>query len=199
MSQEDKMVNALITGSNYSLLDHIVKSEPEAHYDHYGNRGAADLYLIRSADDTTDTYSTVYEVKGNAAVREATGANEIIRQYNRMRQYFFQDEDRTVTDHCSFELCFVVSEKTVNHVCENFAMYQSANSTHLNPLKSMQDSISNDERVCFRLPDRYRYTPAFVPPRDDIGSPSDWKTSGRLGDDSGAPPEVRRILDKLGY
>lgn len=88
---EDEVTNALIQWHKSSAREAIeagdtdadVEILPEAHYNHYGNRGVVDLYAIMGGWN-----GHVYEIKSETAVRNATGANEVIRQFNRMREYF---------------------------------------------------------------------------------------------------------------
>jgi hypothetical protein len=192
------MVNAIVAHKQNSSAN-LTSIEPEAHYNHYGDRGIADLYIVTETIDG-EKEGKAFEVKSDSAVQEATGANEIIRQYNRMRRYFFQDEQRTVPDYCCFELCFVVSEKTVKHVCENFNTYLATDNTQLNPLMDEGGSIT--ESVLFRLPDSDEYRPAPLPNSEkyDIRSPSDWKGFFDGGGDlSEAGDKIMQILDELGY
>ncbi|ERH09261.1 MAG: hypothetical protein J07HX64_01014 [halophilic archaeon J07HX64] len=195
MSQEDDMVSAIINSYRNSYRS-LINVEPEAHYNHYGDRGVADLYIVHTEDRTTENEGAVFEVKADSAVQEATGANEIIRQYNRMRRNFFRYKERVVHTYCKFELCFVISERTVRHVCENFEMYASTSNSQINAKK--EEGLLNTENVVFRLPDANNYTPAAFPIPKHVDSPSEWKEF--LSKQSPkAVNKVSRILNSLGY
>ena len=98
--------------------------EPEVHYNHYGDRGVVDLLQ-------TDTYETsqtmrVYELKCQPAIEAATGANEILRQFNRHRTYFFKGTDYKATDYegVTFELTFAATQPCYEHVRDNWSQYK---------------------------------------------------------------------------
>jgi len=126
---EDDLVNALIEKSRPGDVELI----PEAHYNYYGDRGVVDLVEY----DREYDFVELTEVKSESALNnEETGANSILRQFNRMRKYFFKDESwdplyektdsaRTLA-HIRFNLEFVASEKTIQHLVNNQAMYRQA-------------------------------------------------------------------------
>lgn len=150
MSREDEMVNVLIEqhkkwedGEMYDS----VEVTPEAHYNYYGDRGVADLLVVEHDANSSDRFANVYEVKSDSAIQNSTGANEILRQYNKMRKYFFQDESRTMHQHATFELCFVATEYSVEHLAKNYEMYRSAHEKNLNP---KHNSSSSGERIILR-------------------------------------------------
>lgn len=107
MSQytEDNLTNALIEFYR-EHGDYDPKIEPEAPYDHYGKRGFADLYIELEKLGLSDTMheridtkeAHLIEVKSGSAVKSATGANDIIRQFNQMRQNFYKDDGRNTPD-----------------------------------------------------------------------------------------------------
>lgn len=116
MSQEDEIVTA--------LMDEEAECKPEVHYNHYGDRGVVDLVKI---DRSEKPYGmTVYEVKSPAALREVTGANEIIRQFNRHKEYFIPGTNYS-SDYFDvrYELCFYLSEETLEHVMSNWSLYET--------------------------------------------------------------------------
>lgn len=128
MSKEDELVNALIREAHGRDIYEVATVEPEAHYSHYSNRGFADLYVrlkIEEEGKYTEYKDALYEVKSASAVRQATGANEIVRQFNRMCKAFYQDEGRSLPHRVSFTLLFEVHPETVIHVAENLGMYTS--------------------------------------------------------------------------
>lgn len=128
---EDDLVNALID----SAREHEIEDEPmrinvEPHYNHYGNRGAADLYTALHNKGGQVSMGHVYEVKSDAALREATGANEIIRQFTKMVKYFLEDDSRKVpTYSLTYELSFLPTTRALRHVIDNESMYQEAMQT----------------------------------------------------------------------
>lgn len=127
---EDELTNALIQQhremqeqekEHYSDAP-ASQAYPEAHYNQYGNRGAVDLYVTAGKRE-----AHLYEFKSDSAVREVTGANEILRQFNKMRKYFFDgSEHNPPTYSVIFELCFTPSERNFRHIAENAEMYRSA-------------------------------------------------------------------------
>jgi hypothetical protein len=126
---EDELANALIQ-SHKQIQERYkqqfptagdVEAFPEAHYNHFGNRGVADLYVT-----TGDREGVLYELKSESAVQQATGANEIIRQFNKMREFFFKGSSHSVPrESLSYELCFTPSERNFRHIAENADLYSS--------------------------------------------------------------------------
>jgi len=106
-----------------------VEVEYEKHYNHYGDRGVVDLYA--QAFDGGYRSDTLYEVKSRSALNEATGANEILRQFNRMCKYFYAGVEDSYPPNGSYgphaELCFVASKEAFEHIKENYGMYESIN------------------------------------------------------------------------
>ncbi|WP_144905725.1 hypothetical protein [Halobellus captivus] len=106
---------------------------PEIHleepYDHYGNRGAVDLY-VRTRPPERVEY--VVELKADPAVRMAGGANEILRQYRRMERYFYEDDEHALRKRLGREapainllLLFAPTTRCVEHVYEYRRLYGS--------------------------------------------------------------------------
>lgn len=143
MSQEDKIVSKLMI-----KYDHH-HAETEVHYNDYGSRGVVDLvlewerepqehevenYLEKwgTFDENTarerlrNDVLSVIEVKSEHAINSVTGANEIIRQFKRHREYFFEGSKYT-TDNVieQFWLVFELSRGVFNHVEENELLYQN--------------------------------------------------------------------------
>jgi len=125
-TSEDELTNALIQYHKRSN-EELNESGPETyelgifteeHYNHYGNRGVVDLFVSEWQDH-------LYELKSEHAVRKATGANEIIRQFNKMRKFFYKGSDHIPARDVQFELCFTPSELTFRHLAENAEMYAS--------------------------------------------------------------------------
>jgi len=120
MSREDELVNKLV---QYYRNDSMTESvQVEKHYNHYGDRGIVDL--------VTDGFSLhLFEIKSPAAIDAATGANEIIRQFNRMREYYVQDHEIEPNHQATFELCFTPDVECLRHVETNMEMYKNITQT----------------------------------------------------------------------
>lgn len=122
---EDKLTNTIL-----NAVSEDDKAYPEAHYNYYGDRGVVDLYVEGSES------AHLYEIKSESAVQNGeTGANSILRQFNRMRKFFFKDESwdlpvesvsGSFSSHLTFHLVFTASESNVQHLCENRNMYLAA-------------------------------------------------------------------------
>lgn len=131
---------------------------PEAHYNYYGTRGVADLYLTIG-----DWDGTLYELKSEAALRNATGANEIIRQFNKMRENFFRGSSHTVPRKwLTYELCFTPSEATFRHLAANADLYRAVPQQILleNPPES------HDIQITVRTADVERSLPLIIFKKD---------------------------------
>jgi hypothetical protein len=169
---EDEITNALIRYHkdrekkeiSHGDTDAEVEIYPEEHYNHYGDRGVVDLYVVTGGWD-----GHLFEIKSESAVRNATGANEIIRQFNRMRQHFFPGSNHSVPSWLSFELCFTPTEFNARHLIENADMYSQCVNNEPSQLGVDRFNIN----ICFRLPDSDNITPvhAFTRRLDyDIGT-----------------------------
>ncbi len=135
-SKEDKLVNNLIVRSRDKSEEYLtdMSVEPEAHYNHYSMRGVVDLYIQKEyeyPDEGRARNDVVYEVKAPSAVSSSTGANEIIRQFNRMCEAFYKSEQRRPPGSCTFQLAFVLTPETVLHVAENLPMYTSVDTAEI--------------------------------------------------------------------
>lgn len=119
-SAEDEMVAKII--DYYKDSDGVSQLAPEAHYNYYGDRGVADLVEVHESGQEV---IVAHELKSAAAVNAATGANEILRQFNRMVKYLPKDEEWEA-DFYEFNLLFIASEDTIVHVMNNLNIYQQA-------------------------------------------------------------------------
>ncbi|RJT05234.1 hypothetical protein [Halococcus sp. IIIV-5B] len=159
---EDELTNALIRHHKRSERaarsrgerDVETKLYPEEHYNHYGDRGVVDLYQT-----TGRSSGHLYEVKSESAVRHATGANEIVRQFNRMRGHFYPGTDHPVPDEVHFELCFLPTALTARHLVENAEMYAQCVANDVSRLDEVDRVVAN---VCFRLPDPENVRPVVA-------------------------------------
>jgi len=108
MSKEDQLLQQI-------MAEQSGEWRTEVHYNHYGTRGVLD------AVQETDMAATLYELKSTCAVNNATGANEIIRQVNRHREYYFQDHPSRKNK--MLRLVFTTTQETWNHLRENIQLY----------------------------------------------------------------------------
>lgn len=92
----------------------------EVHYNHFGDRGVVDLVA---------EYGNVFqlfELKADPAIEDAAGANEIIRQFKRMEDYFFKDDSNTDPGkHIEYKLAFYPTELSLQHLNDNYSLYDS--------------------------------------------------------------------------
>lgn len=186
MVSEDEMVSWLIGFSEPSEMDRKdfddiqYTATPEAHYNHYGDRGAVDLFTRMKGVENDRVYrkDRIYEVKSDYAVRQATGANEIIRQFNKHRKYFYEGSDTKEPNEANFELIFIPSETTVKHVLENAELYAAAEQQNFN------DHDFWSERIFFRSPGTDDYTPFPVSMGNDRIEVGDFRTPESMMEDS---------------
>lgn len=135
------------------LVDHFDATHPDAAvhleepYDHYGSRGVADFYVRVPAPTSVDY---LVELKADAAVRHATGANEILRQYRRMERYFYRDDAHDLEPKLSRSgpgafvlLLFAPTERCVRHVREHANLYAS-----IDP-EATVDGVAVSRKVAF--------------------------------------------------
>jgi len=123
MSKEDQYIQSYL-----NQHQHIEDFWLEVPYNSYGSRGFVDAVMAwQPADDEEPRFFEIIEVKSEAAIREATGANEIIRQVNKMAAYFIegQEEEIVDTENHRFRLDIVDTEYTRKHLLENLDLYES--------------------------------------------------------------------------
>lgn len=114
---ESELAKAII-----EQADDRFQFDVEVHYNHYGTRGCVDLVRIDSYD-----IGTVYELKSDAALDEATGANEIIRQFKRHCRYFTRGTDQySRRINFDYVLCFNATDRGIRHIRGNSDLYLSA-------------------------------------------------------------------------
>jgi hypothetical protein len=125
--REDELATAVVEHFEAAFdRPEIYLEEP---YDHYGNRGVADVY-VRTRPPGRVEY--LAELKADPAVRMAAGANEILRQYRRMERYFYEDEAHDLRTRLGREgpgvhllLLFAPTPRCVEHVFEHRRLYGS--------------------------------------------------------------------------
>ena len=131
MSQEDKLAKA--------ELERFDESRLEVPYNNYGTRGVVDLVGIERVDGRR--YITSMEFKSESAVRNATGANEIIRQFTRQVENFDSHDDYGRRgDYITHVLAFYPTQHVVDHINENLELYQT--------VKQQYDNVG----VCLKHP-----------------------------------------------
>lgn len=118
-SNEDRVVESLI--EFHKNQDSDAEINPEQHYNHYGDRGIVDLFVDGDVNDLPQQW--LYEAKSESAVRSATGANEIIRQFNRMRDFFFKGSEYE-PEFVHYKLVFIPTQYNIRHLITNNSLYQ---------------------------------------------------------------------------
>ncbi|WP_336023771.1 hypothetical protein [Halobellus salinisoli] len=125
--REDELATAAVEHFEAAFDSPEIRLEEP--YDHYGNRGSVDLY-VRTRPPERVEY--LVELKADPAVRMASGANEILRQYRRMERYFYEDDEHVLRKRLgrtepalNLLLLFAPTAKCVEHVYENRRLYGS--------------------------------------------------------------------------
>lgn len=97
----------------------------EVHYNHYGTRGVVDLVEVIQWKDHPGCDPNAIELKSDAAIDQPTGANEILRQFNKQISYFSKGvaDNRVPTNGLQHKLVFEATKKTITHVVENISLY----------------------------------------------------------------------------
>lgn len=144
--KEDKLTKSLV--NNYKteteLWDKRIVN-PEEHYNHYGDRGAADLFVRQIEKRYTGHHleDHIYEIK--ADVEDIDRCNPVIRQFKRMVKYFYKGTSHSEPDRATFELTFIPNESTILHVLENLDIY-----------REVQQSGQHTSQIAFRHPENLR-------------------------------------------
>ncbi|MBB6646733.1 hypothetical protein [Halobellus ruber] len=125
--REDELATAVVDHFEAAFDDPEIRLEEP--YNHYGTRGVVDVYA-RTAPPERVTY--LAELKADPAVRMASGANEILRQYRRTERYFFRDDDHDLRASLARDgpgvhllLLFAPTVDCVEHVIEHRSLYAS--------------------------------------------------------------------------
>jgi len=125
--REDELATAVV--DHYAAAHDDPEVRLEEPYDAEGRRGVVDAYVRLRTPERVDH---VIELKGDAAVRRATGANEVLRQYRRMERYFHADERHAIRPKLGrtepgarFLLCFAPTPTCVHHVATHRSLYGS--------------------------------------------------------------------------
>lgn len=125
--REDELATAVV--EHFEAAFEGPEISLEEPYDHYGNRGAVDVYVRTTPPERV---SYLVELKADPAVRMASGANEILRQYRRMERYFYEDDEHTLRKRLgrnepalNLLLLFAPTQRCVEHVYEHRRLYGS--------------------------------------------------------------------------
>jgi hypothetical protein len=140
--KEDRLTNQLIK----IWRRESTEINPEAHYNHYGTRGVADLHIHEKIPRAVGyrTKSRIYEVKSNPQ-----NANEVVRQFNKMCQFFYKDQRHKRPDNVRFELTFVADKSNLEHVYDNKEIYRAV-------------AEESNNVLTFRHPDNIKPVPIFA-------------------------------------
>ena len=148
MSKHDDMVESIIERKRRICSDNLEKCEPEAAYNHYGSRGIADIYFVNreALGQTRAKRRTLYEVK-----TQPEPANKIIRQFNRMRKYFFKDQNRwyTVDD----EILFILAVSPTPEMHEHLRTYWESYRSLLSNTAGDEFSQRQNTTILYSMPD----------------------------------------------
>lgn len=172
MSSEDKMVNLLIDSKPSEWNPNF---DPEVSYNDYGSRGVVDLVGITEFHHTewqidwlkarghTNVAARnrqkaieIYEIKSEYAIKNATGANEVIRQCKSHEQHFFNgsEYDRSEYDYVDWILHVENTPMNILHLYENMNMYKSLD-WHVYLLDYNSEITCDLDKIYDRLNDAY--------------------------------------------
>ena len=125
--REDALATRLV--DHYETPSDAPAIRLEEPYDADGRQGVVDLFVRTRTPAPVDR---VIELKSDAAVRRATGANEILRQFRRMERYFHVDDRHALRPKLGrtepgarYLLCFAPTPTCVHHVAVNRTLYGS--------------------------------------------------------------------------
>ena len=125
--REDELATVVV--DHYAAVHDDPEVRLEEPYDADGRRGVVDAYVRLRTPERVDH---VIELKGDAAVRRATGANEVLRQYRRMERYFHADDRHAIRPKLGrtepgarYLLCFAPTPTCVHHVATHRSLYGS--------------------------------------------------------------------------
>ena len=125
--REDELAARLVDHYEAVFADPVVRLEEP--YDAAGRQGVVDLYVRRRTPTRVDH---VIELKADAAVRQATGANAMLRQFNRMQRYFHADATHAIRPRLGrtepgarYLLLFAPTPTCVHHVGTHRTLYES--------------------------------------------------------------------------
>ena len=143
MSDEDKYIQ-----NHIDKNEHIADFWLEVPYNHYGNRGYVDAVLAwEPTGEDEPTYYEIVEVKSDSAIRHATGANEVIRQANKMAAYFIQGQESEIvdTENHKYRIDIIDTEYNRQHLLENYELYQSIHDADPDLTPAIQVNLVSQE------------------------------------------------------
>ncbi len=125
--REDDLATRVV--DHYEAVHDDAEIRLEEPYDADGRRGLVDVYVRTRTPERVDH---VIELKGDAAIRRATGANEVLRQYRRAERYFYGDSRHAIRPKLSRSgpavhllLLFAPTPTCVHHVATHASLYES--------------------------------------------------------------------------
>lgn len=132
-SQEDRIADAILDRYRERIergRSEDGSAELEVHYNDYGSRGVVDL-VITEVDGGFVPEIRIYELKSEYAVKQSTGANEIIRQFNRHKQSFFSGSNHEKGDYKNimYFLDFYATDYNYEHIRANEGLYNTVTET----------------------------------------------------------------------
>ncbi|WP_281193913.1 hypothetical protein [Halorubrum sp. F4] len=129
--REDELATRIVDHYETAHDDPDIRLEEP--YDADGRRGVVDVYVRLRTPERVDH---AIELKSDAAVRRATGANEVLRQYRRMERYFHADETHRLRPKLGrsgpgarYLLLFAPTPTCVHHVATHRTLYASVDPT----------------------------------------------------------------------
>jgi len=157
--------------------------ELEKQYNHYGDRGVVDVVV----EDYADNAMWVVELKGDSAVNEATGANEIIRQFNRHREYFFEGVDKRYSAERNkrvFMLSFAATDRCWEHLKDNWPLYENLSSKHrvVVSLEHPDSAVSGYPFQESKIHDGWENQHVFAHKAECVASPEGIESPERVSD-----------------
>ncbi|GAB6877887.1 hypothetical protein JCM17823_01610 [Halorubrum gandharaense] len=125
--REDELATRVV--DHYDVVHDDAEIRLEEPYEAGSSRGVADVYVRTKTPERVDR---VVELKGDAAVRRATGANAVLRQFRRMERYFYDDNAHAIRRKLGrtepgvhFLLLFAPTPTCVHHVATHASLYGS--------------------------------------------------------------------------
>ncbi len=129
--REDDLATRLV--DHYDAVHDHPEIRLEEPYDADGRRGVVDVYVRLRAPERVDH---VIELKADDAVRRATGANAVLRQFRRAERYFHADEGHRLRPRLGrtspgarFRLLFAPTPTCVHHVATHRTLYATVDRT----------------------------------------------------------------------
>jgi hypothetical protein len=157
--------------------------ELEQRYNDYGDRGAVDVVITDSAKKA----AWVIEIKSDAAIESVTGANEIIRQFKKHKDCFFDGADKDYNarrNRRNYQLIFAATDACWQHLEQNRSLYErlaAKERTHVT-LSHPDIPVSGYPFQEAENHDGWRNQLAFCGKVDGIGLPESLESPERVSD-----------------